>query len=147
MQSRLSPILPVVDQRRTALGDYFEHTLEYWKHRSDNNFQFLIYENMKRNPKEAVLKIAQLLGQEFLDKLKNDETMLNKIIENSSINSMKSNFDTMNPDDTKLFIRKGEVGDWKNHMTKEESDLIDDKVMKVFANTGLDTIWADYIKW
>ena len=24
-----------------------------------------------------------------------------------------------------FFVRKGEIGDWKNHMTKEESDLID----------------------
>ena len=71
-------------------GDYFEHTLEYWKHRSERNFQFLVYEEMKRNPKNAILKIAEFLGLEFREKVKNDEKLMNKIIENSTLDTLKN---------------------------------------------------------
>jgi hypothetical protein len=48
-----------------AYGDYFEHILSFWSHRFDDNFSFLIYEEMKINKKDAVLKIAEFLGEEF----------------------------------------------------------------------------------
>jgi hypothetical protein len=70
-----------------AYGDYFQHILSFWSHRFDDNFTFLVYEHMKNNPKKDVLKIAEFLGQEFVIKLKeNNEFLLNKVIENSTIN-------------------------------------------------------------
>jgi hypothetical protein len=57
--------------------------------------------------KDSVLKIAEFLGEEFVFKLKdNNEFILNKVIENSTIDAMKS---TMSFDS--LFFRKGIVGD------------------------------------
>jgi hypothetical protein len=97
---------------------------------------------MKNNPKEAVLKIAEFLGEEFVLKLKaNNEFLLNKVIENSTVDAMKStvNFDNI--------VRKGIVGDWKNHFNKEESDLVDEKVVKLFSGTGLEKLWAEDMKW
>jgi hypothetical protein len=58
----------------------------------------LVYEHIKNNLKEAVLKIAEFLGEEFVLKLKeNNEFLLNKILENCSIDAMKSitNFDVL----------------------------------------------------
>jgi hypothetical protein len=123
-------------------GDYFQHILSFWSHRFDDNFTFLVYEHMKNNSKEAVLKIAEFLGEEFVVKLKeNNELVLNKIVENSSIDVMKS---TMNFD---IIIRKGVIGDWKNHFTKQESDLVDEKVKELFSGTGLEKLWAEDMKW
>ncbi len=123
-------------------GDYFEHILSFWSHRFDDNFTFLVYEHIKNNSKEAVLKIAEFLGEEFVLKLKaNNEFLLNKVIENSTVDAMKS---TMNFD---ILVRKGIVGDWKNHFNKEESDLVDEKVVKLFSGTGLEKLWAEDMKW
>ncbi len=123
-------------------GDYFEHVLSYWTHRFDDNFSFLVYEHMKKNPKEAVLKIAEFLGEEFVIKLKeNNEFLLNKVLENSTLDVMK----TIHFDD--VIIRKGIVGDWRNHFTKEESDLVDEKVVKLFSGTGLEKLWVEEMKW
>jgi hypothetical protein len=66
---------------------------------------------------------------------------LNKVIKNSTVDVMKS---TTNYD---IVIRKWIVGDCKNHFNKEESDLVDEKVIKLFSGTGLEKIWAEDMKW
>jgi hypothetical protein len=123
-------------------GDYFQHVLSYWTHRFDENFTFLVYEQMKKNPKEAVLKIAQFLGEEFVIKLKeNNNLILNKVLENSTTDATKSavKFD--------ILVRKGVVGDWKNNFNKAESDLVDEKVKQLWTGTGLENLWAEDMKW
>ncbi len=124
-------------------GDYFQHVLSFWSHRFDDNFTFLVYEHMKNNPKEAVIKIAEFLGEEFLVKLKENEFLLNKILENSTIGAMKSktNFDVLK------LLRNGVVGDWKNHFTKAQSDLVDERVRQLWTGTGLENLWAEEMKW
>jgi hypothetical protein len=127
-----------------AYGDYFEHILSFWSHRFDDNFTFLVYEHMKNNPKEAFLKIAEFLGEEFVFKLKeNNEFLLNKVIENSTIDALKGSLRK----EFDLIIRKGIVGDWKNHFNSNESDLIDEKVRKLFTGTGLEKLWTEEMKW
>jgi hypothetical protein len=46
-------------------GYYFEHILSFWSYRFDDNYTFLVNEHMKNNKKDAVLKIAEFLGEEF----------------------------------------------------------------------------------
>jgi hypothetical protein len=97
---------------------------------------------MKNNPKDAVLKIAEFLGEEFVIKLKeNNDLILNKVLENSTIEATKSavKFDSL--------VRKGVVGDWKNHFNKAESDLVDEKVRQLWTGTGLEDLWAEDMKW
>ena len=127
----------------TIYDNYFNHTLSYWKHRFDPNVKLLVYEQMKRNPKEAVLKIGEFLGQEYVNKLKeNNEFILNEVLKYSTIDYMKT--DAKNPE---FLTRKGIVGDWRTHFTKEESDLVDLKVQMKFAGTGLEQLWAQDLKW
>jgi hypothetical protein len=126
-----------------AEGDYFEHVLSLWSHRFDDNFSYLVYEQMKKNPRDAVLKIGEFLGEQFVVKLKeNNELILNKVIENSTFELMKAsgNHETYH-------VRKGIVGDWKNHLNKDESDLVDQKVREMFGGTGLDELWIEEMKW
>ncbi len=97
---------------------------------------------MKTNPKDAVLKIAQFLGEEFVVKLKeNNDLILNKVLENSTIDVTKYavKFD--------FLVRKGVVGDWKNHFSKLRSDLVDEKVRQLLTGTGLENLWAEDMKW
>jgi hypothetical protein len=126
----------------TPYGDYFQHVLSYWTHRFDDNFTFLVYEHMKNNPKKAVLKIAEFLGEEFLVKLKeNNDLILNKVLENCTIDATKSavKFD--------FLVRKGVVGDWKNNFNIAESDLVDEKVRQLWTGTRLENLWAEDMKW
>jgi hypothetical protein len=127
----------------TPYGDYFQHVLSFWSHRFDDNLNILVYEHMKNNPKDAVLKIAEFLGQEFVLKLKeNNELVLNKILKSCTISAMKDSLGQ----DFSYAIRKGIVGDWRNHFNKTESDLVDEKIRKMFTGTGLEMLWTEEMK-
>lgn len=116
-------------------GDYFSHTLSWWKHRNKNNVLLMIFEDIKKDSRAEVLRIAEFLGKEYLDKLKKDnEKVLNKVLEYSSFGYMQSVGGAGH-------FRKGEVGDWRNHFTKEESDAVDAKFKASFSGTGLDQLW------
>jgi hypothetical protein len=105
---------------------------------------FLVYEHLKYNTRDAVLKIAEFLGHEFVVKLKeNSEFLLNKVLESSTIDAMKSSLDGK----YKFILRKGIVDDSRNHFNKAESDLVDEKVEKLFAGTGLEIVWTEEMKW
>ena len=43
-------------------GLWFDHVLEWWKHRDAENILFLKYEDMKKDHRGAVKKIAEFRG-------------------------------------------------------------------------------------
>ncbi len=60
---------------------------------------------------------------------------------------MKSKLNLGFGQDLRFLMRKGEVGDWKNHFNKAESDLVDEKVKRLFSGTGLEKLWLEEMKW
>ncbi|GIX77091.1 sulfotransferase 1C4 [Caerostris extrusa] len=72
-------------------NDYFDHLLSWYEHKDEPNILFLTYEAMKSDPRDACLKIARFLGDNYYDLLtENDEAMLKKVLEYSSVEFMKS---------------------------------------------------------
>ena len=114
--------------------------LEWWKHKDDPNVLFLKYEDMKKDHPGAVRAIAEFIGCD----LKPD--VVDKIVKESTIDRMKANPNTnfswvsltayaikeINP-----FLRKGIVGDWKNHFTAEQSAKFDAVYQEKMKGTGL----------
>ncbi|XP_072029897.1 sulfotransferase 1A1-like [Amphiura filiformis] len=126
-----------------AHGPWFEHNLFWWQHRHDPNVLFLKYEDMKHDLKGAIIQVADYLGRTFPD------DVLDKMVEKCTFKSMKKN-PACNPDslgyniddiengkkeaDIKKevqedqqtsFLRKGTVGDWRNHFTVAQNDIFD----------------------
>ncbi len=70
--------------------------------------------------------------------------MIDKVVAETSFGSMKKD-DTANLSivdkyanpDSGAFMRKGEVGDWRNHLTPEQSAEIDQLCKEKFKDTGL----------
>ena len=126
-------------------GDYFEYVRRYWDRSADNvdkNFTVLLYEQMHRNIRESVLKVADFLGPEYRSALlANGETILDLVVRNSQLDNMKS-FHTSNH-----YMRKGIVGDWRSRLSRAQSHLIDQRVRECWVGTGLDLIWAEDLKW
>ncbi|KAF8763471.1 Sulfotransferase 1C2 like protein [Argiope bruennichi] len=48
-----------------GFGDYFDTTLSWWEHRNDPNVIFVIYEELKKDTVNNVLKIAGFIGSEY----------------------------------------------------------------------------------
>ena len=91
---------------------------------------------MKKDPFDWIKKIS-----EFCGKVLSDET-LQKITEATSFKKMQDN-PAVNHAATKMFdqkvskfMRKGEVGDWKNHFSEEQSQYIDQRMKETFPVDG-----------
>ncbi|CAH1773533.1 unnamed protein product, partial [Owenia fusiformis] len=110
-------------------GSWFDHIIPWYKASVQNpDVLFMKYEDMKRNPIEEIQKIATFLGKDV-----NDE-MLEKIHQHTKFDSMKSNpmvnFTNISVIDHSVspFMRKGEIGDWKNYFTVSQ----DERFMKMY---------------
>ena len=56
-------------QGKVHYGNYFDHTLNWWAHKDDDNVLFLKYEDMKKDLGTAVAKMAKFMGQDISQEL------------------------------------------------------------------------------
>ena len=117
---------------------YFEYVKDIWSRREHPNLCILFYEDMKKDLAASLRKVARFLGKE----LKNEEALVDHL----SFKKMKDNT-AVNKDELMQygmfshngnFIRKGEVGDWKNYFTEEINKRMDEAVNKHFKPIGLE---------
>ncbi|XP_006805763.1 sulfotransferase 1C2 [Neolamprologus brichardi] len=120
-------------------GSWYDHVKGYWLEREKRNILYLFYEDMKENPRREVERIMK-----YLDLSVSNE-VISQIVELTSFKNMKENpmanyscipspvFDqSISP-----FMRKGEVGDWKNHFTAEQSKLFDEDYEKQMKDVDI----------
>ena len=126
-----------------GFGPYFDHVLPWWQaSQKDKNILFLTYENMKHDHAGNVAKLAS-----FLD-IQADSQLIETVVRLSSFQSMTSNENTnfdwipQKADKPKHF-RKGDIGDWRNHFSAEQSQRIDDLFMKKLKGSGLQFDFGD----
>lgn len=115
-------------------GPYWEHVREAWNHRSDENFMFLFYEDLKHDLENNLKKIAQFLNKP----LKHED--LPKLIHHLQFENVQKN-PTLNvsllmPSQEWQFIRRGEVGG-NPEVTDEISRLFNAKTAQEFDGIGL----------
>ncbi|KAF0310248.1 Sulfotransferase 1C2 [Amphibalanus amphitrite] len=105
-----------------------EHMIEAWNLRPHPNLCFLFYEDMKRDLKSQIRKVAKFLGKDF------SEEQVTKLAEHLHIDNFKKNpyvnrenlkQDGVAYTDRTDFIRKGKTGDWKGAFTAEMNDKFD----------------------
>nr|XP_023014300.1 sulfotransferase family cytosolic 1B member 1-like [Leptinotarsa decemlineata] len=115
-----------------AYGGIFNHYFEFWNRRDQDNLLVLKYEEMKEDTKGSVKKIADFLGKPLTDEEAEsvvDFLSFQRMRVNSSCNAEalveniqgKGYFEKAGVH----FIRKGEVGDWKNHMSDDMARRFD----------------------
>ena len=126
-----------------GFGSYFDHILPWWEvSQKDERILFMKYEDMKHDHAGNVAKLAS-----FLD-IQADSQLINTIVTLSSFKSMTAN-ETTNFDwipqraDVPKHFRKGDIGDWRNHFSAEQSQQMDDVVMKKLKGSGLQFDFGD----
>ncbi|XP_070560572.1 sulfotransferase 1C3-like [Ptychodera flava] len=60
-----SDFLKLFMNKKVVCGDWFDHTLGWWKYANDNDVLFLKYEDMKKNPRAATVKIASYMNYDL----------------------------------------------------------------------------------
>ena len=116
-------------------GFYFDHVAEWLLQKDNKNILFLTYEDMVENLTNELKRIAIFLNYDL------GEDKFKQILANSTVTSMQNN-DKVNytwvltKDPTMNFIRKGTVGDWMNHMSKEQSEEVEKYVEEQLVPLG-----------
>ncbi|XP_065065263.1 sulfotransferase 1E1-like [Rhopilema esculentum] len=119
---------------------YFEYTIEAWKRRNHQNVCLLFYEELKADLAGNIRKVAKFLGKEITEEqvgILIDHLSFNKMKQNKSVN-LEGLQDGKDMKKEGSFIRKGEVGDWKNYFTVEMNKRMDEAIEKYLKPVGLE---------
>eukprot|EP01095_Lingulamoeba_sp_RSL-Kostka_P002133 TRINITY_DN13027_c0_g1_i1.p2 TRINITY_DN13027_c0_g1~~TRINITY_DN13027_c0_g1_i1.p2 ORF type:complete len:307 (-),score=100.03 TRINITY_DN13027_c0_g1_i1:61-981(-) len=109
---------------KVEYGLYLDHLKSWFQQRNNKQILFLSFEDISSDKIKAINDIANFLSTEIT------EERINEIIEKTSFNDMKTNPATnrsttpFKPNSTKFF-RKGIVGDYINHLSEEQIQLLD----------------------
>ena len=119
---------------------YFEYVTEAWLRRNHPNVCLLFFEDLKKDLTPSTRKVAKFLGKDISDE------MVEKLVDHLSFKKMKNNA-SVNLEDMVVhgffkkeghFMRRGEVGDWKNYFTDEMNKRMDEAIEKHLKPIGLE---------
>ncbi|OMO57709.1 hypothetical protein COLO4_35165 [Corchorus olitorius] len=129
-----------------SYGPYWDHVLGYWKASLErpDKILFFKYEDLKKKTEACVRKLADFLECPFsIDEEK--EGAVQKIIKFCSFESL-SNLEVnktgkhVRGDDfveNNIFFRKGKVGDWRNYLSAEMGERLDNIMEEKLSGSGL----------
>jgi hypothetical protein len=113
-------------------GDYFAWIkgwyAEYEKF-PDRVF-WIQYEKLKEDPVKETSRLASFL------QVPHDEEFIKKVVDLSSFENMQQQANSKGGDTTG-HLRKGVVGDWKNHFSSELQTLFEERIRKEFFDIPL----------
>ncbi|KAM9848083.1 sulfotransferase 6B1 [Aulostomus maculatus] len=112
-------------------GSYFDHALAWEKRMDDPAIMIVTYEQLKQDLSEGVSQISSFFGFSLT------EVQVKQISEESTFNAMKESSANSPGAMGNVIFRKGEVGDWRNHFTPEQSREMDEAFNKHLAGTRL----------
>ncbi|KAJ4973457.1 hypothetical protein NE237_006631 [Protea cynaroides] len=124
-------------------GPIWDHILGYWNEslESPDRVLFLKYEEMKMQPSVQLRKLAKFLGCPFSEE-EEKEGMVEEILKLCSFDHLK-NLNVNKNGKTKFgvehtaYFRRGEVGDWVNHLTPEMMKQFEQIMEDKFHGSGL----------
>ena len=130
-------------QGQSSFGPFWDHVLGYWKESLERpeKVLFLKYEDMKEDTVSQVKRIAEFVGFPFSEE-EESEGVCEQILELCSFRNLKElgvnkhgqfipNFEN------KLFFKKGEVGDWANHLNASMVERVEMLVEEKLFGSGL----------
>ncbi|XP_059169969.1 sulfotransferase 1C4-like [Physella acuta] len=107
-------------------GSWFEFTRSWWTQRDLAHVKLVYYEDMKKNPFDAVRELADFLGKGDLDDVTISRIVTHCSFEKMRENPMTNHLDVYSIDSSvSPLLRKGMVGDWKRHFTVKQNEDFD----------------------
>ena len=100
------------------------------------DIHWIYYENMKQDTQNEVIRLANFLGFDQNNYVNNDDQFYKKIatiIDNTNVKKTRKKWERKMAH-IKNFVRKGIIGDWKNHLTFEQSKMMDYLIQLNFYN-------------
>lgn len=136
---------------KLGFGDYFDHLLSWLPHLHDRNVLFLKYEDMLTDLEGTVQKIGKFIGgmAEQIVSCNQAEQFAN-VVAQSRIEAMRANQQHFFPSNAlhkPSFIRKGGTRDWKNWMSREQSERLDKLFRQKMVGTEAAKWWHREMDW
>lgn len=129
-------------------GDYFDFLRQALDHKDDSNTLFLRYETGRKNVRKYIIQIATFLDDSIYPAklLADDEKILKLIMEHSSLDSMKKDPQRWCSarDGYQPFIRSGKIGGWKELMSLEQAEKLQQKLNETFTMKELEWLGEQY---
>ncbi|CAI9091412.1 OLC1v1026443C1 [Oldenlandia corymbosa var. corymbosa] len=122
-------------------GPFFDHALQYWNEslKMPEKVLFLKYEELKKDPKGQVKKLAEFLGRPFEDEGEIDQVLWRSSLERlKNLEVNKNGVDPWSQMPNSSFFRRGVVGDWKNNFTPQMEERLDQITRTKLEGSGLD---------
>ncbi|XP_067140768.1 amine sulfotransferase-like [Centruroides vittatus] len=132
---------------RVSHGDYFDHLLSWYARWNDPNFLFMTYEEMKRNTREVVSKMARFLGQEYHEMLTNNREIFEGILGRIQFDQMKQSLslELSYADGRNLkkidFFHSGKIGQWDDYFTEDQKKRLREKFIDKLSETKMLSLW------
>ncbi|XP_062109796.1 cytosolic sulfotransferase 15-like [Humulus lupulus] len=120
----------------TVFGPYWDHVLGFWKASLEKpeKVLFLKYEELTENTFGQAKRVAEFVGFPFSEE-EESNGVVEEIVEMCSLSNMKglnvNKHGYVRPNlGNKLFFRKGQVGDWINHLSPSMVERVNNVMME-----------------
>ncbi|XP_073131656.1 cytosolic sulfotransferase 12-like [Henckelia pumila] len=127
----------------SILGPFWDHVLHHWNQSKENpgKIFFLKFEDLKRDPLCHLRRLAEFLGCPFSAE-EDGFWMAEEILKICSFKNLSGleinqNGKLSSGEENKAFFRRGEVGDWKNYLTDEMAEKLDEISETKFGGSDL----------
>ncbi|KAI4895917.1 hypothetical protein NFI96_019227 [Prochilodus magdalenae] len=122
---------------------WFEHIKTWYSAKDEMNFLYIRYEDMIKDLRSELEKICVFLEKDL------SETELENVVKHSVFKNMlhnqQANYshvpNSLLDHQNGSFLRKGTVGDWKNHFTVAQSERFDRVFQEQMKDIPLSFVW------
>ncbi|XP_036388959.1 cytosolic sulfotransferase 3-like [Megalops cyprinoides] len=123
---------------KMVFGSWYDHVKGWWeKKKSNPKILYLFYEDLAEDMGRELDRVCNFLGVSL------NEEERGWVKQGVGFDAMKNNsmanYSTIGVMDFKIspFMRKGKVGDWKNHFTVSQNEQFDEQYKLKMADTTL----------
>lgn len=144
VQSSMEEFIDYCCRGIEAYGPFWDHLLGYWKASLERpeKVLFLKYEDLKEDTAGNLKMIAEFMGVPFSEEEERDG-MVEEIVKLCSLSSLKelevnkTGKPVISYVPNKAYFRKGEVGDWVNHLAPSAVEKLESIMEEKLSPCGL----------